>query len=416
MVERELERGVARLDVVVGGVRAAVRLEVELAAVVGQRLLRDAREPVRDRRPRPRRGRDEGQVLVGRAAAAVAVAVDQELVPLARGRYALVVERAVVRRDHRGDQRRAVVAVPAELRVGPAGGLVPLQLGGREVRHAGVRGQGREGRRKAERVGQPGHGRLDAEVVARPADAVRELAQQRLAAGRVRVALHPQRRDARVPAAADPRAHALEQRVVGRLHPGVELRHALREDEALVVLDLAQRGGERAQRLALGLAVRPEPGDVEVRVPDQRDVDRPAARRYPSRTSISRCIVRLLLGAGQHPAPAHAVAGRQARDRQAAPLDLERDLVRAGQRRQVDRGVLAVERAAHDAVDAQQRAGPGRVRQPQRAGGKVAVPTSVTVASSSPRHEANAHQRVAETRSLAVTQLSRAASCLESST
>ena len=126
--------------------------------------------------------------------------------------------------------------------------------------------------------------------------------------------------------------------------------------------------------------------------------------------------MRFLRRAREHQPPAHAVARREPGDGQRAALDVQHDVVRAGERRQIDRRVLAVERAAHDAVDAQQRAGARRVAQAQRAVRKGGVRDErdgrlVRAA----LDEANAHQSVAVSRSFALVQFARGA-FFESST
>ena len=147
----------------------------------------------------------------------------------------------------------------------------------------------------------------------------------------------------------------------------------------------------------------------------QRDVDRFAGGRAVAHVDLE-VRVRLLRGAREHQPPLHAVAVGQPRDRQRAALDLEHDVVRSGQRRQVDRAVHAVERAAHHAVDAQQRTGAGGVAQPQRPVGERRVRDErdgrlVRAALG----ETNAHQRVAVSRSFALVQFARGA-FFESST
>jgi hypothetical protein len=77
-------------------------------------------------------------------------------------------------------------------------------------------------------------------------------------------------------------------------------------------------------------------------------------------------VVRALRGTREHPSPARAVTVGEARDRQAAALDLEDDLVLTAERGKRDRQMLAVEGTAHDPIDAQQRAGSGWVAQADR--------------------------------------------------
>ena len=131
----------------------------------------------------------------------------------------------------------------------------------------------------AERVGQPDVLRLDAELLQEEPLAGHHLPGHRLAAGHVGVGLDPHPADRHELPGRDLLADAVEQLGVELLHPGVLLGRRAREHEVRVGVHQREHVGERAGALAHGLAHRPQPGRVDVRVPDR--VARGA--RWPTR-------------------------------------------------------------------------------------------------------------------------------------
>ena len=127
----------------------------------------------------------------------------------------------------------------------------------------------RERGRVAEHVGQPQVGRLAPELVEEEALAVHDLADQRLARRDIAVGLDPHAPDRLEPAGRDLLADPLVQRRVDLLHPRVLLRLRRGEPVLGIVVHEAERVGERPRALALRLADRPQPGGVDVRVPDR---------------------------------------------------------------------------------------------------------------------------------------------------
>ncbi len=150
-------------------------------------------------------------------------------------------------------------------------GLVPGDLLGEEPLVAGELGELRVGRVVAEGVGQPDALGLDAEVLDEEPLAVDELAGDGLAAGQVAVGLDPHAADRRplapLDGLLDPGPHL---RVVVA-HPLVLLGLRAGEDEVLVLVREGRHVREGAGGLALGLADRPQPRRVDVRVPDAGD-------------------------------------------------------------------------------------------------------------------------------------------------
>ena len=113
-----------------------------------------------------------------------------------------------------------------------------------------------------------------------------ELAGQRLAAGHVGVGLHPHAADRHEPPARRRApADAREQLGLVLAHPRVLLGRRRREHQLVVGLHQLQRVGERAGDLADGLAHRPQPRRVDVRVARRRT--RGGRWRAPGRASTS---------------------------------------------------------------------------------------------------------------------------------
>ena len=128
----------------------------------------------------------------------------------------------------------------------------------------------RQRRGEAEAVGQPADGVALAERLLEVALAVEELADEGLAGRHVGVGLDPHGA-VRLPlAGGDLLLDAGEERRVVLLEVGVELGGRLVEDEVRVAVHQRQHGREGAAGLAAGLGQRPEPGEVDVRVPGQR--------------------------------------------------------------------------------------------------------------------------------------------------
>ncbi len=164
------------------------------------------------------------------------------------------------------EDARAVDALPVEGVVRERIGLVPRDLLGEEVVHPGLARDLRERARVAERVGQPDLARLVAQLLQEEPLALHELAGQRLRAGHVGVRLHPHPADRHEAALGDAHADALEQLGVEPLHPRELLGRRAREHEVRVLVHEVEDVGEGPRALADGLAHRPQPGGVDVRV------------------------------------------------------------------------------------------------------------------------------------------------------
>ena len=288
VVQCPLSAPVAALRARLRGVDAAVVLEVQLTdddGTVGALGLERSEELL----ARARRGAREA-LEVGRAPerlehrprrtpSPVAVAVDQQ----ARARVVMV---EVLARDleqlrHADDAvvgvgRRivrehlaAVVTLPHErVMVGPVE-AVPRELLREEARDAGLAQDLRQLPGVAEGVRAPELAVAPAELALEPALAVQELARERLAGGQVAVGLDPAAADGDELPALDRRPDPLPEIRVALLDPRVLLR--LRAGEAVlgVVLHVAELRAEAALHLAIRLGERPEPGRVDVRVPDR---------------------------------------------------------------------------------------------------------------------------------------------------
>ena len=126
-----------------------------------------------------------------------------------------------------------------------------------------------------ERVGQPCLGGVDTELLEEEALARDELACEGLATGQVRVRLDPHAAHGDPASLGDALLDAREDRRVLVPDPGVLLRGRAREREVGVAVHQVEHVREGPGALALRLADRPEPGGVDVRVPDG---DRPVRR------------------------------------------------------------------------------------------------------------------------------------------
>ncbi len=120
----------------------------------------------------------------------------------------------------------------------------------------------------AEHVRQPEHPAVDAELVLEELLAVHELADQALAAGDVGIGLDPHAAIGDDVARLDRGFKALVQLGVVLLEHPVQVRLALQELELGVFVDQGQLVDGGARNLALGLLQRPQPGHVDVGVPE----------------------------------------------------------------------------------------------------------------------------------------------------
>ena len=299
LAEQVLAAPVALLGLGLRGVRRAVDLQVELTGpdrrVLAVLLLGGREELGRglDRHPRrglqvrhPARGRDE---LAGRAATAVAVPerhqrpgrravlgeVALRVCELAAGQVGVV---GVDRREV-GEHPGPVQALPPEGVVRELVLLVPGDLLGQEPLRPGQLHQLRQRRGVAERVRQPDLLGVDAVLVQEEPLAVHELPGQRLAAGQVGVGLDPHAAHRNDGAVGNGLLQPLPHLRVVVLHPGVLLGLREREDELRVLLRQGGDVRDRAGHLAPGLPQRPEPGRVDVRVPDRGQLVRAGVRR-----------------------------------------------------------------------------------------------------------------------------------------
>lgn len=164
----------------------------------------------------------------------------------------------------------AVDPLPLEEVVGEGVGLVPGQLGRQEAGDPGTARELRQGTGEAEGIRQPGDRAAPAEALLEVPLAVQELPHESLSTHHLAVRLDPAPAD-RLPAPlGESLAHAFEQRRVVLLDPGRELCRGLYEGEVQVAIHQPEHGGKGAPAFAACLGDRPEPGEVEVRVPGQR--------------------------------------------------------------------------------------------------------------------------------------------------
>ncbi len=198
-----------------------------------------------------------------------------------RAGHLLAAEAGVVGVDGRkvGEDAGAVDALPPESVVGELVGLVPGDLLGEEPFVAGQLGELRVGRVVAEGVGQPDALGLHAEVLDEEPLAVHELAGDGFAAGQVAVGLHPHAADRHPLALLDRLLDAGPHARVVVAHPFVLLGLRAGEDELLVLVRQRGHVGEGPGGLALGLADRPQPGRVDVRVAHAGDAVGARVRR-----------------------------------------------------------------------------------------------------------------------------------------
>ncbi len=220
--------------------------------------------------------------LAGGAATAVAVADGCDrargaprLAELA-GRLAELLARELrVVGVHRREVRqhaRPVDALPPERVVREDVDLVPGDLLREEPVEPRAADELRQGRRVAERVGQPHPVRTQAELPLEEPLRLRELARQRLTRRHHRVGLDPHAAQRQEPALGHGLLDPLPHLGTVLLDPGVLLRGRHAVDEVVGALDQVGHGRRRARHLADRLAYGPQPGGVDVRVPDGGDL------------------------------------------------------------------------------------------------------------------------------------------------
>ena len=303
LTQQVLAAPVAGLGAGLAGVGAAVELQVQLPGPDRRvRQLRLGRleeafragEPHRRRALQVRGARRGRQHLPRGPAAAVAPAerhqggVPEALLAVAAlrpgqfpaGELGVV---GVHRREVR-EQAGAVDALPPEGGVRHGVRFVPGNLLGQEPAHAGGPGDLRQGRGVAERVRQPHHLRLHVEMLPEEPLPGRELPGQGLTAGHVRVRLHPHAPGGHEPSGADLLRDAGEQLRIVLPQPGVLLGGGRGEHEPRLAVHQLDDVGEGPGDLAHCFTHRPQPGAVDMGVPDGVD---------PVRARIRR--------AGQHP-------------------------------------------------------------------------------------------------------------------
>ena len=324
------------------GVGGAVHLEVELAApdVEVGLLLGDAVHRVLREAERHGRAAVEGgaaaaalDVLLLRAAAAVAHAeerdgdVDDPRLAVVRlvvlellGHQVRVV--GVLRREVR-DDARAVDALPHERVVRELVVAVPGELLREEEADAALAQDLRQLAGVAEDVGEPEVARDDAELLLEEALPDEALAHERLARGDVAVGLDPHAALHLPAAVGDGLLDLPVERRVVLLAELVELGLGRAVPELGVALHVEDLARERAADLADGLAQRPEPLHVDVRVADRGD-----AHRGGVDADAPHGPAQLLVDGARAAAPGRQQVERAAR--RADDLDAARGLLREG--------------------------------------------------------------------------------------
>ena len=291
-LKRAFERAEGGLQPAVGGEDAAVQFEHELAGDDGQILfhLREALEEGLD--VAPLHARHAGEIgdaagalehLLGGAAAAVAVAGGDE--HLGMHARLLVVERAFAQAFHvhplvvvvdqydMGGDLGAVRALPAEAGVGEAVDRAPGELRGEEALHADGAEELRHAAAVAEDVGQPedlgGRAAEFFELVLADAQA----AQDRLAAGHLRVAFDVGGAGGVPFFLGDERLHLREQLGRAAAHGLVAGGLRVAEAEFRILAQEARLGGPGVHGLGLADALGPEPHEVDVGVAGEHGLD-----------------------------------------------------------------------------------------------------------------------------------------------
>ncbi len=300
-MQQELALAVGPLVAALGGIRAAVQLQVQLAVPGGQQIARCGLK-VPEKIPyvglaHTRRGRegphfaDVLQHLACRATPTVAMSKDHEQLLLqlllleirpgaqglgGRGHGVIGTDKRWAGRGAEMDQHPAAVdPLPPEAVVGQAIVLIPADLDGHKIFQAGLLDQLRQRPRVSKDVRQPEHGGISvgAKVLAEKTAAQQKLARQRFGSAQIAVGFNPHAADG-LPA---PLRHALFDRLqqlrVILPHIVVKLGLALGEMVVGELLHQAQYGVERAPRFSSCLSQRPQPSDVDVGVTGGDDTD-----------------------------------------------------------------------------------------------------------------------------------------------
>ncbi len=383
---------VALLGLGLAGEGGAVQFEVQLAdpdgrlGVLGLGLLEEGLRGL----PLDRRRAFEvaqpgrlGDHLAGGAAASVAPAGRGEGVPgdslvlevLRRVGDLAALHGAVVGVYGRevGEDPGAVDALPAEGVVRELVRLRPGDLLRQQVLGAGRLDDLRQSGREPEGVREPRLVVLDAELVEEEPLPVHELPGHRLRSRHVGVRLHPHAAGRHEPAVRHGLLHSRPHLgpVVADPRPLLGLRHG--EDEVRLVLQEGGHVGGRAGHLAHGLAQRPQPRRVDVRVPDRADAVRGGdggggEDAGEAGTGLLRSAVHVLeidgvqrLVDGAQDLPAARRLHRQLGHQLAEDLQVEHEVpdrlvehreIHAGERvlRLAARGVLVAEPRGHEGV------------------------------------------------------------------
>ena len=170
------------------------------------------------------------------------------------------------------EDARPVNALPEERVVREAVDLVPRDLLSEHPAHSGQPSELRQGRRIAERVGQPHLVATVTQAFGEPSRAEGELAAYRLAGEQVAVRLDPHPPDRDDGTGGDGRLQPREEIGLVLLQPRPVLGGGQREDDAGTGLGQVENVGDGPGDLASGLTDRPEPGRVDVGVPDGADL------------------------------------------------------------------------------------------------------------------------------------------------
>ena len=281
--QRLLAPAVAGLDGALGGICAAVALEIQLAAVHGQTELLAPCDKVRRRFVVHFRralniflSADLLQFIPGGAAAAVAVAegqqefagaiLDHAVAPaLVEG---LRVDKGFIAHMQIAGDFAAIHALPAE---GVVGELLCVVVRPEDfLRSQALKTEALDNLRQrsavAKGIRQPRNAALGAELFFEIARAVKELADQRFAAGKVGIRLNPHRAVGDPAPAADGGLDVFKKLRVARAAHFIQHALALQEKRFGILLKQAQLLGEGALGLALGFLRRPQPCNVEVRI------------------------------------------------------------------------------------------------------------------------------------------------------
>ncbi len=286
-MQRPLARPVAPLHGRLGGVRAAVKLEVQLAhhhRAPGGRRGKIGEELVGGALPRtghPLQVGDPAQRLehVGRRPSPTVAVAEHEQ---ARGRVVVIqmvagiapqllhLGRRVVGVGRRKVRQhpRAVGRLPVERVVLGPGEAVPRELLGEEPVDAGAAHDLRKLGVVPEHVGVPELTVAAAELALEVPLAVQELTYQRLARRQVAVRLDPRAATRHPLPRRNPLADARVE--LGLMQPQPVVLVGLRagESELRIPLHVGELRAEGADHLAMGLGQRPQPRGVDVRVPD----------------------------------------------------------------------------------------------------------------------------------------------------